>query len=608
MNRKALLLAVLAVVFVSSFVSGCSSSTHAAPAITVQLAPPPPASLEVSTPVQLTAQTVNDTAAAGVDWTVTCTSSDCGSLAPAHTASGGATTYTSPMTVPTGVTVTITAASTTDPTATATATITITPIGSSASLTGQYAFVVTGLDADGFYSAAGSITADGLGNISGGEEDYANPAFSSLGDSILGTYTIGSDGRGTITLNVSDPAVGVGGVQTFSVAVTSSSHALIIQVDSSATSSGTLDLQNASAFGTGLPVLGFVFTSAGWDLSDSGQTYFGGVAAADGAGNFTGNLDINDTGNSENDSLGAGMYSVTLDGNGRGTLSVFPTIFTVPVELDYSFYMVGPEVYRFVETDANFVTGGSIYGAETAASSSGFDVTALTGNFAFNDIGQGGQGPVGFAGQFTTDGAGNLTTGFSDSNEGTTTIANGAVAGTYTVPDPTMPRVLVTITAGNSGDLINFIAYLVDPTLNVLDPNNPIVGAGTLFLNNDTTNNGSGYVIEQSPATFGGNYALNQQYDAETADEIDAVGQGFSDGTATITGNIDANELGTPAPGLPLAITFTADPANVGRFTGTIELDGGVAVDVAIYQASTTQVFDTETDVVAVSNGYLIHQ
>jgi hypothetical protein len=608
MNRKALLLAVLAVVCVSSFVSGCSSSTHAAPAITVQLAPPPPASLEVSTSVQLSAQTVNDTAAAGVDWTVTCTSSDCGSLAPAHTASGAATTYTSPMTVPTGVTVTITAASTTDSTATATATITITPIGSNASLTGQYAFVVTGMDATGFYSAAGSITADGLGNISGGEEDYANPAFSSLGDSLLGTYTVGSDGRGTITLNVSDPAVGVGGVQTFSLAVTSSSHAQIIQVDTSATSSGTLDLQNASAFGTGVPALGFVFTSAGWDLSDSGETFFGAVAAADGAGNFTGNLDINDTGLSENDSLGAGTYSVALDGNGRGILSVFPTIFTVPVELDYAFYMVGPEVYRFVEVDANFVTGGSIFGAETAASSSGFDVTALTGNFAFNDIGFGGQGPVGFAGQFTTDGAGNLTTGFSDSNEGTTTIANGAVAGTYSVPDPTMPRVLVTITAGNSGDLINFIAYLVDPTLNVLDPNNPIVGAGTLFLNNDTTNNGSGYVIEQSPATFGGNYAVNQQYFAETAEEIDAVGQGFSDGAAMITGNIDANTLGTPLPGLPLAITFAADPANVGRFTGTIELDGGAAVDIAIYQASTTQVFDTETDDIAVSNGYLIHQ
>jgi hypothetical protein len=618
MNRKALL-AVLVVVIASTFVSGCSSSSKTVTPISVQLAPPPPASVEVSTPVQLAAQVVSDTAAAGVDWSVTCTSADCGSVSPAHTASGAATTYTGPATVPTGVSVTITAASTTDPTATASATTVITPLGSNASLTGQYAFVVTGVDANGFYSAAGSITADGLGNISGGEEDYANTLISSTMNSILGTYTVGSDGRGTITLNLSDPAVGVGGVQTLSVAftnsvstlvgetiVTTNQHALIMQVDSSATSSGTLDLQNSSAFGTGIPALGFVFANNGWDLSDSGETYFGGVAAADGAGNFTGNLDINDTGNSENDSLGAGVYSVALDGNGRGTLSVFPTIFGTPVELDYAFYMVGPEVYRFVELDANFVSGGSIYGAATTASA--FDVTAVTGNFAFNDSGFGFNGPVGFAGQFTADGAGNLASGFSDSNEGTAIISNGAVTGTYAVPDGTMPRVLFTFATGNSGDLINFIGYLVDPTLNVLDPNNPIVGAGLLFLNNDTSNNGAGYVIEQSPATFGGNYAVNQQYDAQTALEIDAVGQGFSDGSSMINGNIDANTLGAPLPGLPLAITFAADPANVGRFTGTIALDGGATVAIVFYQASTTQVFDTEVDDIAVSNGYLIQQ
>ena len=101
MNRKTLL-SLLVLVLVASFVSACSSSQKAALPITVQLAPAPPASLEVSTSTQLAAQLVNDTAAAGVDWSVTCTSSDCGSIAPAHTASGGATTYTAPATVPTG--------------------------------------------------------------------------------------------------------------------------------------------------------------------------------------------------------------------------------------------------------------------------------------------------------------------------------------------------------------------------------------------------------------------------------------------------------------------------------------------------------------------------
>ena len=92
MSRKTLL-SLLVVIFVASFVSACGSSHKAALPITVQLAPAPPASLEVSTSTQLAAQLVNDTAAAGADWSVTCTSSDCGSISPAHTASGGATTF-----------------------------------------------------------------------------------------------------------------------------------------------------------------------------------------------------------------------------------------------------------------------------------------------------------------------------------------------------------------------------------------------------------------------------------------------------------------------------------------------------------------------------------
>src|SRR5580704_2049945 len=192
MSRKSLL-SLIVLVFVASFVSACGSSHKPALVISVHFAPPPPAALEVGLSTQLTAQTINDTAAAGVDWSVTCTSADCGSISPAHTASGGATTYTAPATVPTGGSVTITAASTTDPTATASATVTITPIGSNASLTGQYAIAATGMDANGFYALAGSITADGNGNITGGEEDFADPISVQLGSSILGTYTIGSD-------------------------------------------------------------------------------------------------------------------------------------------------------------------------------------------------------------------------------------------------------------------------------------------------------------------------------------------------------------------------------------------------------------------------------
>ena len=65
----------------------------------------------------------NDSKSAGVTWTVTCSTSPCGSFNPAATASGSPTTYTAPA-APNSVTVTAT--SVTDTTKSASATITIT--------------------------------------------------------------------------------------------------------------------------------------------------------------------------------------------------------------------------------------------------------------------------------------------------------------------------------------------------------------------------------------------------------------------------------------------------------------------------------------------------
>lgn len=75
----------------------------------------------------LTATVAWDASDAGVDWDAPVCSSagDCGSIAPTHTASGVATVYTAPKTVPAGKKVTVTAHATSDPKVTAKITITI---------------------------------------------------------------------------------------------------------------------------------------------------------------------------------------------------------------------------------------------------------------------------------------------------------------------------------------------------------------------------------------------------------------------------------------------------------------------------------------------------
>jgi hypothetical protein len=443
---------------------------------------------------------------------------------------------------------------------------------------------------------AGSLTADGMGNITGGEEDYVDPSFVNTAASMLGTYTVGSDGRGTISLNVANF-----GTQTFSLAVTSANHAQIIEFDDFALSSGTLDLQDPTTFAASIPMETIVFTASGVDTSFA-YTTIGGVLTADGVSALTGAVDVNEGGTFTGGISAGGNYTA-VDGNGRGTFDLGSH--------DYAFYMVGAEVFRMVEIDGvNLIVGGSVYGSG-AAPSAGYDVTALTGTFVINQNAESGLGPVAVAGQFTADGAGNVT-GFADANEGGF-LSNGAIAGTYAVPDPTMPRVVVTLAPGaGSGfttDVSNVIVYLIDPALNVLDPTNPIVGAGALAMEADGATAGVGYVIEQSPASQSGNYAVALQTNTFFA-EADLVGQGLSDGSANIAGNADQDLLGTTTSDAPLALTFAADPNNPGRFTGTFGFNGGTPVDIVYYQASSTQLVVIESDITTsdVSVGYLLTQ
>ena len=616
MNRKSLL--ILFVVAVASFVSACNGGGKKTPTVTVVLSPAPPASLEENLSVQLAAQTPGDSTNAGVTWTIACTSSNCGAIAPTQTASGAATTFTAPPTVPTGGSVTITATSVADTSVSASATVTINPLGSNAGLvaSGQYAFVVTGVDGNGFYAIAASVTSDGMGDITAGEEDFTDPV-EHVNDAVTGTYNITANGEGTLTLlptlsgGASDTTLGVDGTQTFSITATSNfvnagTHLLIAEVDKSATSTGTMDLQASSDFTGGVPAASYVFALTGWDLSDDGQTSFGGVfTTATGTSISAGILDIDDTGGTGNTNPTGGTISA-LDANGRGVISI-PGFNSDTYT--YTVYMVGPEAFKMVETDTLFAEGGSMFGA-LAAPANGYGTAGLTGSFTFLDNGQSGDGPVGFAGQLTTDGNGNITAGFSDINEGGN-LANGAVTGTYAVPDTTLPRVIFTITGGNTGDVSNVIVYLTDPSLNLLDPNNTAAESAGLLMDSDTDANGAGYVLAQAPpasSSFAGNYGAGLQVDSETDDEADLVGQGFADSSGDFTGTFDEGLVGGPTTGNAVATVtpITPDPSNPGRatFTATIaNVDGGGTLSFVLYGVSSAQGLLVETDTFEVAAG-----
>src|SRR2546426_6964556 len=118
---------------------------------------------------------------------------------------------------------------------------------SNASLSGSYAFTMTGNDANGFFfMRAGSLVADGKGNFTGIEDvNSGQGLFTAV--AFNGTYTVGGDGRGTLTANPNTTRT-----TTYRLTVVSNTSVLIIQNDSFSTASGNLTAQNAAAFNAGL--------------------------------------------------------------------------------------------------------------------------------------------------------------------------------------------------------------------------------------------------------------------------------------------------------------------------------------------------------------------
>jgi dienelactone hydrolase len=95
------------------------------PAITISVSPTS-GTVQVNGTADFTATVTNDDANNQVNWTVSCSTSSCGSVSQNSTPSGNSTTYTAPVTAPaSNLTVTITSTSAADPTKSASATITV---------------------------------------------------------------------------------------------------------------------------------------------------------------------------------------------------------------------------------------------------------------------------------------------------------------------------------------------------------------------------------------------------------------------------------------------------------------------------------------------------
>ncbi len=445
--------------------------------------------------------------------------------------------YTAPANPPTGGTVTITAVSNQDTSKTGSATLTITL--SNATLNGQYAFVVSSSTLLGQFFAAGTFTADGNGNLAAAVADVNNLNGVSTNVSATGSYLLGADGRGTLTLKDSSN----GNTLEFALAMVNNTQGTIVNFDANQdVAAGVLYKQDSSAFNNASIKGGYAFRLAGWNEDGSGLLNVAGVLSADGNGKLTGTEDINDNLSVESDASLTGTYAVGA--NGRGT-ATFTNTGSGSLTFNLAFYVVSAGKLLWISTDQLPALAGT---AELQSQSS-FTNASLNGDFVFTQLGMSQNGNFGAVGRFHADGNGAITGGIVDSNdEGVPD--NQSFTGTYKVS--ANGRTDVTFTIGAGLEL-----YLVSPSRGFLVETDTIAATG-------------GVVDQETGGPFAssslkGSFTF-QMTGEGAAGEAAASGTLTADGNSNLSGSEDLNDGGSfgglaPEPNLPATGTYslTAD-------------------------------------------------
>ena len=641
------LIALILVCLVFGFLTGCGGSSSSS-----TTTPPPPTIAIAATSGSGQKANVGDAFTNMLVATVTSNG----------TADSGATVTFTPVPGPAGQSCTPSATTVTtasDGTASITCTANSTPGGYSvtAAATGAtaiasftesntaprvFVFYVNGLEnsaTDGpvYYGVAGAVGFDLNGNVLGGEQDYndGQNGFASPANTIAATgssMTVNSTtGTGTLILNVSasNPTVGVNGIETFAVQFINASHALITQFDGSATSSGSLDLQTATSGVAG----SFAFTLSGIDV-DGIPFAYGGVFSNT-SGSIHGTYDENDAGEAfVGNTLTAADNGVGADVYGRGSITGFtdPSNANEPISLVY--YVVGPEVLRIIDVDADDTMAGSAYGQGSATS---FDSTVLSKD-VFGILDNTEDEVVVAAGQLvavnTAAGTFSATfTGEGDDDEGGAVVSGtpGGVAGNYSFSKTVLGYGSMTGITG-LGSIHTLGLYATDPTLNLLDPNNTTASnlGAALVLGLDDFAEPTGVVIPQGTVASDGSdldhsYGFGAQAFVDNGSfpsgnpgwEYDFVGQGTFSSLAFTTGSpstlVDLSDsfasFVPDKPGEYAAVRITgtaAAPDTAGRYTfhsatpfavGPVGAAGPtVDFTVVLYEAGPGLVFSIEED------------
>src|SRR5271169_3282267 len=277
---------------------------------------------------------------------------------------------------------------------------------------GAYSFLFHGFDSGGNVEMAGNFNTNGNGTISNGQLD-SNRSGGTLGiftsSSFNGTYTLGTDGRGTMQW-ITTNSKGAISTTNYLLAMDSNSNIHIIENDTIGTpqthGSGLMkpvisgSLSSASFSGN------YVFELDGQDNGGKSEVQVG-VIHADGNSLLSpGMFDVNDGGTYNSAVQVSGDFALTSN-NDKGILFfTYQIPSQTQVVAEFTFYFVSPTDLFFMEISPTDATHPRV-GGELKLQQAGmvFDATALNGTSVATGTGLDGSNATVLAGLLTGDGS-----------------------------------------------------------------------------------------------------------------------------------------------------------------------------------------------------------
>jgi hypothetical protein len=535
----------------------------------------------------------NDNLNAGVTWTLTAGGSACSpacGILTVGAAPSFSAAYMAPATLPTGASAmpTITATSVTDPKKSDSFSFSI--VAATAILQGNYTFLLRGYDGAGIPMAlAGSLNADGNGNITAGEMDINDGGGITVVPSpATGNYTIDASfnnvPRGTFTItsftfpNSSDHP-------SFRIAMSGDGkRGKIIELDGTGyLNAGTITAQDSTALTTSIPAASYAFgfdsdAPVGGRIVEDGQFILGSAGVTGGL------VDESKAANANPIYSGATVspdVATAPDTSGRGT-------FTLTVNgnsTKYAYYIVNANQLNVIEIDQGLMFGTVQAGVARAQASltaasvntSPASVLQMTGMDAIPGT-PNGIGPDVIIGVVTISAANGFSMTF-DANDLGTVLRGHPATGTVTSFDATTGRGVLSNDGGfNAGFVNSAVFYLYATGSGFIIDADPSTPNGTPPDQAVTNNAFSGTFVTQTGTPFNAQSVSGNLLALAGASAIPdipniaaAVNANSQAGTLSAAG--DATSLNSQEGNLPdisFNGSYSITDTNLGHGSGTL--------------------------------------